>query len=95
MMMSARMDYTTVAYMQIVQIQMEVLSVLAIMDFLETGRLALVSDRTMTCTSASGTDPEIWCGRWLMGWLPIVNYILVQEGWLVNNGRCLLYHPTY
>ena len=45
MMMSARMDYTTVAYMQIVQIQMEVLSVLAIMDFLETGRLALVSEQ--------------------------------------------------
>ena len=43
MMMSARMDYMTVTQMQTVQTRMEVLSVLAIMDFLETGKLALVN----------------------------------------------------
>ncbi len=25
-----------------------------------------------TCTA--GADPEILHGRWLMGWLPIINY---------------------
>ena len=25
-------------------------------------------------TDVSGADPEILHGRWLMGWLPIVNY---------------------
>ena len=30
-------------------------------------------------------DPEILHGRWLMGWLPIVNDT-GAGGWLVNNG---------
>ena len=38
---------------------------------------------------SSGTDPEILHGRWLMGWLPIVNYIGAR-GWLVNNNGHLL-----
>ena len=37
------MDYMTVTQMQTVQTRMEVLSVLAMMDFLETGELALVN----------------------------------------------------
>ena len=36
------MGYMTVTQMQIVQTKMEVLSVRAMMDFLETGKLALV-----------------------------------------------------
>ena len=39
----------------------------------------------------SGADPENSHGRWLTGLLPIVN-ILVQGGWLVNNGGHLLYY---
>ena len=39
----------------------------------------------------SGTGPKNLHGRWLTGWLPIVN-ILVQRGWLVNNGGHLLYY---
>ena len=38
------MDYMTVTQMQTVQTQMEVLSVLAMMDFLETGKVALVNE---------------------------------------------------
>ena len=38
-------------------------------------------------------DPEILHRRWLMGWLPIVNYTGVRgPGWLVNNdGRLQCY----
>ena len=39
----------------------------------------------------TGADPENLHGRWLTGWLLIVN-ILVQRGWLVNNSRHLLYY---
>ena len=41
--------------------------------------------------SLPGADPEILHGRWLMGWLSIVNYTGVR-GWLVNNGGRLLYY---
>ena len=44
MTMSARMDYMTVTQMQTVQTRMEVFSVLAMMDFLETGKVALVNE---------------------------------------------------
>ena len=44
MTMSARMDYMTVTKMQAVRTWMEVLSVPAMMDFLETGKLALVNE---------------------------------------------------
>ena len=53
MTMSVRMDYTTVTKMQAVQTQMEVLSVLVIVDFLEMGKLALVSLRLMNATAGS------------------------------------------
>ena len=42
MMMSVRMDCTTVTKMQTVQTRLEVLSVLAGMDLLEMGQLASV-----------------------------------------------------
>ena len=38
----------------------------------------------------SGADAENLHGRWLMGWLPIVNHTGAR-GWLVNNGGHLLY----
>ena len=41
------MDYMTVTQMQTVQTQMEVLSVLAMMDFLETGKIALVNEHAL------------------------------------------------
>ena len=41
--------------------------------------------------SLAGADPEVLHGRWLMRWLPIVNYT-GAEGWLVNNGGRLLYY---
>ena len=42
MMTSVRLDCMTVTQMQTVRIQTEVLSVLAMMDFLETGKLVSV-----------------------------------------------------
>ena len=34
----------------------------------------IMHTRTKVHVCVSGADPEILHGRWLMGWLPIVNY---------------------
>ena len=40
-----------------------------------------------------GADPENFHGRWLTGWLPIVNHTGAKgRGWLVNSGGHLLYY---
>ena len=39
----------------------------------------------------TGADPEILHGRWLMGWLPIVNHTGAR-GWLIDNVGCLQYY---
>ena len=44
-------------------------------------------------TLSPGADPENLHGRWLTGWLPIVNYTGGRGGgWLVNNGGHFLYY---
>ena len=53
--------------------------------------IARLMHLSMVCP---GADPENFHGRWLIGWLPIVNHTghQVQRGWLVNNGGHLLYY---